>query len=132
MNIKLFFEAILKYILGVILVGVLIFVPAGTFEYFNGLLFMGLLFIPMFIVGTIMMFMSPDLLRSRLDVKEKESEQKDVIVLSGIMFLTGFVVAGLNYRFSWIEMPNIIVLIASILFLLSYVIYAEVLRKNAF
>lgn len=132
MNIKLFFEAILKYILGVILVGVLIFVPAGTFEYFNGLLFMGLLFIPMFIAGTIMMFMSPDLLRSRLDVKEKESEQKDVIVLSGIMFLTGFVVAGLNYRFSWIEMPNTIVLIASILFLLSYVIYAEVLRENAF
>lgn len=132
MSIKLFFEAIFKFLLGVLLVGLLIFIPAGTINFFNGWLFMGLLFIPMFIAGIIMMIKSPNLLRSRLDAKEKESEQKMVVGLSGLMFLSGFIVAGLNYRFNWLELSNIVVIISSIVFLLSYILYAEVLRENAF
>ena len=132
MNIKLFFEAILKFSLGVILVGTLIFIPANTLNYWNGWLLMGILFIPMFIAGIIMMIKAPNLLRSRLDAKEKEIEQKKVVALSGLMFLAGFIVAGLNYRFNWIQIPNIVVIIASIIFLLSYIMYAEVLRENAF
>ena len=115
MNIKLFFEAILKFICGVILVGLLIFIPAGTINYYNGWLFMGLLFIPMFIAGIVMMIKSPNLLKSRLNAKEKESEQKEVVALSGIMFLAGFIIAGLNYRFNWGQLPNIVVIIASII-----------------
>ena len=132
MNIKLFFEAIFKFLLGVILVGVLIFIPAGTIDYINGWLFMGLLFIPMFIAGIIMLVKSPQLLRSRLNVKENESEQKEVVALSGLMFLFGFVVAGLDYRFGWIQVPSIVVIIFSVIFVISYIIYAEVLRENAF
>ena len=132
MSIKLFFEAIFKFLLGVLLVGLLIFIPAGTINFFNGWLFMGLLFIPMFISGIIMMIKSPNLLRSRLDAKEKESKQKMVVGLSGLMFLSGFILAGLNYRFNWLELSNIVVIISSIVFLLSYILYAEVLRENAF
>jgi len=132
MNIRLFLEAITKFILGILLVGLLIFVPAGTIEYFNGWLFMGLLFIPMFTAGIIMMFKSPDLLKSRLDAKEEEKEQKEVVVLSGLMFLIGFILAGFNYRFGWIEMPKFIPVIASIIFITSYIMYAEVLRENTF
>lgn len=132
MNKKLFFEAIFKFILGVILVGLLIFIPAGTISYFNGWLFMGLLFIPMFIAGIIMMVKSPQLLRSRLNAKEKESKQKEVVALSGLMFLFGFIVAGLDYRFGWFELPNIVVIISSVIFVISYLVYAEVLRENAF
>ena len=132
MNIKLFFSAIFRYILGVILVAVLLFLPAGSFNYWNAWLFMGLLFIPMFIAGIIMMFKNPMLLKSRLDVKEKETEQKEVILYSGLMFLSGFIIAGLNYRFSWIIIPNIVIIIASILFVISYLLYAEVLRENTF
>lgn len=132
MNVKLFFEAIIKFLLGLILVGFLIFIPAGTFEYFNGWLFMGLLFIPMFIAGIVMMVKSPDLLRSRLNAKEKESEQKEVVALSGLMFLLGFVLAGLDYRFSWIQTPSVVVIVASAIFVISYIIYAEILRENAF
>lgn len=132
MSIKLFFEAIFKFLLGVLLVGLLIFIPAGTIKFLNGWLFMGLLFIPMFIAGIIMMVKSPNLLRSRLDAKEKESKQKMVVGLSGLMFLSGFILAGLNYRFNWLELSNIVVIISSIVFLLSYILYAEVLRENAF
>ena len=132
MSFKLFLEAIFKYFMGVLLVGVLLFVPAGSFNYFNGWLFMGLLFIPMFIVGIIMMFKDPKLLKSRLDAKEKEQDQKEVVAISGIMFISGFVLAGLNYRFKLIELPNIIVILASIVFILSYILYAEVLRENSF
>ena len=132
MNIKLFFEAIIKYFLGVILVGLLLFIPAGTFKYINGLLFMGLLFIPMFIAGIIMMIKSPCLLKERLDVKEKESKQTVVVKASALMFILGFVIAGLNYRYGWIKLPNIVVIIASIIFILSYVMYAVVLKQNAF
>jgi len=132
MNIKLFFEALLKFSLGLILIGLLIFVPANTIKYWNGWLFMGLLLIPMFIAGIVMMIKAPNLLKSRLDAKEKETEQKSVVALSGLMFVTGFIIAGLNYRFNWIQLPNIVVIIASIIFLLSYILYAEVLRENTF
>ena len=132
MNIKLFFEALLKFSLGIILIGLLIFIPANTLKYWNGWLFMGLLFIPMFIVGIVMMIKAPNLLKSRLDAKEKENEQKSVVALSGLMFCTGFIIAGLNYRFSWFQLPNIIVITSSIIFLLSYILYVEVLRENSF
>ena len=132
MNIKLFFEAIIKFILGVVIIGLLIFVPANTINYCNGWLFMGLLFIPMFIAGLFMMVKSPELLRKRLNAKEKENEQKLVVKLSVLMFLVGFIIAGLNYRYSWIVLPNIVVIISSIVFIISYILYAEVLRENAY
>ena len=132
MNKRLFLNAIVRYFLGLILVGLLLFVPAGTFNYWNAWLFMGLLFIPMFIAGIILMFKNPILLQSRLDVKEKETTQKYVIIYSGLMFILGFIVAGLNYRFSWIMIPNIVVIIALVLFMISYILYAEVLRENTY
>jgi len=132
MNIKLYFEAIIKFILGVVIIGLLIFVPANTISYWNGWLFMGLLFIPMFIAGLFMMVKSPELLRKRLNAKEKENEQKLVVKLSGLMFLVGFIIAGLNYRYSWIVLPNIVVIISSVIFIISYILYAEVLRENAY
>ena len=132
MNKKLFFEAILKFILGVILIGLLLFVPAGTLNYLNGWLFMGLLFIPMFVAGIVMMIKNPNLLKSRLDVKEKENSQKEVLLLSGLMFIIGFIIAGLNYRYNWIQLPDVVVIISSIIFIISYLVYAEVLRENAF
>ena len=106
MNIKLFIQAIIKYVFGVLIVGGLLFIPANSFDYWNGWLFMGLLFIPMFIACIILMFKNPILLQSRLDVKEKETTQKYVIIYSGLMFILGFIIAGLNYRFSWIMIPE--------------------------
>ena len=132
MNKSLFLKAIIRYITGVILVGILLFVPAGTLNYWNAWLFMGILFVPMLIAGIILMLKNPMLLKSRLDVKEKEKAQKHVILYSGLMFLSGFIIAGLNYRFSWIIIPNIIVIISSILFVISYILYAEVLRENTY
>ena len=132
MDKKLFVSAITKILAGIILVSLLLFIPAGTLEYYNAWLFMGLLFIPMFIAGIVMMIKNPDLLRRRLNAKEKEMEQKEVLLFSAIMFISGFIIAGLNYRYEWIILPNIIVIIGSILFLLSYLIYAEVLRENAY
>lgn len=132
MNKKLFFEAIIKFLAGIILVGLLLFITAGTIKYWNGLLFMGLLFIPMFFAGIVMMIKNPELLKSRLNAKESQSVQKEVVALSGLMFLSGFIVAGLNYRFKWFELPIIVVIIASIVFLVAYVLYAEVLRENTY
>ena len=132
MNMNLFFEAIGKFLLGFLLICLLIFIPSGTIDYFNGWLFIGLLFIPIFIAGIVMMIKSPELLKKRLNAKEKESEQKQVVKLSGLMFVIGFVLAGLNYRFGWIELPNIVIIISSIIFILSYVMYAEVLRENIY
>ena len=132
MDIKLFFQAILKFALGVVLIGILIFVPANTINYWNGWLFMGLLFIPMFIAGIVMMIKSPDLLKKRLNAKEKENEQKQVVLFSGLMFLAGFIIAGLNYRYSWTILPESVVIVSSVLFVLAYIIYAEVLRENAY
>lgn len=132
MSIKLFLQAIIKFAMGVLITGVLLFIPAGSFGYWNGLLFMGILFIPMFIAGIILMFKNPELLKKRLNNKEKESEQKVVIILSAIMFLAGFIIAGLNYRYNWIELPRIVVYIATGLFFISYILYAEVLRENEY
>lgn len=132
MSKKLFLSAIIKFLLGVILVGVLVFLPAGTFEYLNGWIFMGVLFIPMFIAGIIMMIKNPKLLESRLNAKEKEKEQSVVVKLSGLMFLIGFIIAGLDYRFKWFVLSEYITYIGTAFFLISYVMYAEVLRENTF
>lgn len=131
-SVKLFFEAIIKIILGVVLVGLLIFLPAGTLNYFNGWLLIGILFIPMFIAGIVMMIKNPELLKRRLDAKEKIGEQKSVIKLSGLMFVLGFIIAGLDYRYSLLPLPSFISIIGSILFIISYVLYAEVLRENTY
>ena len=132
MNLKLLFQAIIKFIFGVLIIGLLLFMPANTINYWNGWLFIGLLFIPMFIAGIVMMVKSPELLKKRLNVKEKEAEQKQVILYSGLMFISGFIIAGLNYKYNWIVIPIPVVIVASILFVLAYIIYAEVLRENAF
>ena len=132
MSKKLFFQAIAKFLLGVILVGVFVFLPAGTLQYFQGWLFMGILFVPMFLAGIVMMFKNPDLLKKRLKAKEKEAEQDKVVKLSGLMFLTGFIIAGLNYRFEWYVLPRSVSIIAGIVFLIAYALYAEVLRENTF
>lgn len=132
MNKKLFLEAIIKFSAGVVLVGALIFLPAFTWDYPGGWLLMAVLFIPMFIAGLVMMAKSPDLLRSRLDAKEKEKEQSLVVKLSGLMFLTGFILAGLNFRFGWTVMPGWVSWLGCVLFLGSYALYAEVLRENAY
>lgn len=132
MSIKLFFEAIIKIILGILLVGLLIFLPAGTLNYFNGWLLCGILFIPMFIAGIIMMIKSPELLKRRLSAKEKIGEQKIVILLSFLMFVSGFILAGLDFRFGWIKLPSFVSIIGCILFIIAYLLYAEVLRENVY
>ena len=130
MDSKLFVKAITKFLSGLILVGLLLFLPAGTFAYPQGWLLMGILFVPMFIAGLIMMKKSPELLRKRLNVKEEQAEQKAVIALSGLMFLASFIVAGLNFRFGWIRLPLWVSYAAALLFLAGYVLYAEVLQEN--
>ena len=130
MDLKLFTQAIFKFLGGLLIVGLLLFLPAGTFVWRQAWLLLGILFVPMFIAGLIMMKRAPDLLRKRLNVKEEEKEQKTVIVLSGLMFLAAFIVAGLNFRFRWIVLPVWVSWAAAVLFLLAYVLYAEVLREN--
>ena len=132
MNKKLFANGIVKFLSGIVLVGLPLFLSAGSFAYWNAWLFMGILFIPMFIAGLILMKKNPYLLERRLDVKEKQSEQKTVIALSGIMFLSGFAVAGLDYRFQWIKLPNWLVIVGAVIFLIAYGLYAEVLRENTY
>lgn len=132
MSLKLFAQAILKFTLGVVLVGLLIFLPAGTPCYQNGILLMGILFVPMFIAGIVMMFKNPALLAKRLDAKEKRGEQSLVVKLSGLMFLAGFIVAGLNYRFGWHMLPDGVSIGAAVVFLIAYALYAEVLRENTY
>ena len=132
MKKKLLTEALMKYLAGVLLVTGLLFIPAGTLKWRNGWIFMAILFIPMFFAGIIMYLKAPDLLRSRLDNKEKEAEQKDVIGYSGIMFIASFIVAGLNYRFKWNSLPDIVVWAGIIIFLLSYAMFGEVLRENRY
>lgn len=132
MTKKLFIQAVLKFLLGVVIIGLLIFIPAGTIKYINGWIFMGILFIPMLIAGIIMMIKNPKLLKSRLDAKEKQKEQNIVIKLSGLMFIVGFIIAGLDFRYSWLKLPSFISYIAIALFLLSYIMWAEVLRENTF
>ena len=132
MNTKLFFQAILKFVAGVILVGLLVFLPAGTIKFFNGWLFMAILFIPMLIAGVVMLFKNPELLKKRLNAKEKEREQDLVVKLSGLMFIAGFIVAGLTYRFGWYTPGKGLVIAGTVLFISAYVLYAEVLRENTF
>ena len=132
MSKKLFFEAIIKFLLGVILVGLLIFLPAGTFNYMNGWLFMGVLFIPIFIAGIVMMIKNPQLLASRLNINEKQKEQSILIKLSGLMFIVGFILAGLDYRFQWIQVSPTVSYIASGVLVLAYILWAEVLRENKY
>lgn len=132
MYIKLFIEALLKYLLGILLVGALIFVPAGTIYFINGWVFMGVLFIPMFIAGIVMMVKNPKLLASRLDAKEKQKGQGIIIKLSGLMFVIGFIVAGLDYRFNLLRINKIYTYIFAVVLLLSYLMWAEVLRENTY
>ena len=132
MEKKLFFQAISKFLIGLIIICILLFIPAGSINYPNGWLFIALLFIPMFFAGIIMLFKSPDLLRRRLNAKEEEDEQKTVILLSGIIFLLAFILAGLNFKFGWFKLPTIVIIIASVIFLLAYIMYAEVLRENEY
>lgn len=132
MNKKLFFQAISKFTLGAALIALLLFLPAGTLAWRNGWLFMALLFLPMFCAGLVMMAKNPALLRKRLDAREKESEQKTVVLLSGVMFLAGFILAGLDFRFGWSAMPSWLTAAGAVIFLLAYLLYAEVLRENTY
>ena len=128
----LLYQAILKFVLGVVIIGILIFLPAGTFDYWNAWLFMGILFIPMFFAGIVMMIKNPELLKKRLNAKEEQPEQSLVIKLSGLMFILGFVIAGLNFRFKRIMLSDWVSWIGAAIFLFSYLLYAEVLRENTY
>jgi protein-S-isoprenylcysteine O-methyltransferase Ste14 len=132
MDRKLFLRAISRFAAGLLLVGLLLFLPAGTFRYVQGWLFLGILFIPMFAAGLIMMKKNPGLLKKRLNVKEKETEQREVVLFSGIMFLAVFVSAGLSFRFGWLMLPLRVSILASAIFLGAYALYAEVLRENTY
>ena len=129
---KLFAQAIIKFLLGIVLVGVLVFLPAGTFAYWQGWLLMGTLFVPMFIAGIVMMFKNPALLAKRLNAKEKQKQQKLVVKLSGLMFIAGFVLAGLDFRFRWFVLPAGVSVGAAAVFLAGYLMYAEVMRENTY
>lgn len=132
MTKELFVQAILKFALGVVLLGALLFLPAGTFAWTEAWLFLGILFVPMFVAGIVMMMKNPELLKKRLNAKEKQQEQNLVVKLSGLMFLAGFIVAGLDFRFSWLVLPDWVSYVAAGVFLLAYVLYAEVLRENTY
>lgn len=132
MTVKLFISAITKFLLGVILVGLLLFLPAGTLNWFGGWLFMAILFIPMFCAGVVMMIKNPGLLASRLDAKEKRGKQSIVVKLSGLMFLCGFIVAGLGVRFDWFMLPTPVCIGGAVVFIVAYILYAEVLRENTY
>ena len=132
MTRKLFWEAVSKFVLGVILVGLLVFLPAGTAAYPNGWLFVCVLFIPMLCAGIVMMAKNPDLLRKRLQAKEKQGQQKRVIASSGLMFLAGFVLCGLSWRWQWLILPRWVSVAAAVVFLLGYGLFGEVLRENAY
>ena len=129
---KLLFRALIRFICGLLLVSLLLFLPAGTLNYTGGLLFVALLFIPILILGAVLFVKAPSLLEKRLNAKEKETTQKGVIALSGLMILAGFIVAGLDYRFVWSSVPSWLVITASVILLISYILYAEVMRENAY
>jgi len=131
-SVKLLCNALVKFTCGLVLVALLLFWPAGTLQYAKGWLLIGLLFVPMLIAGFVMFFKSPDFLAKRLDAKEKQATQKGVLAFSGLMFIAGFVVAGLDHRFSWSRMPAAVTIAAAVLFLVSYALYAEVMRENAY
>jgi protein-S-isoprenylcysteine O-methyltransferase Ste14 len=129
---KLLINGLIKFTCGLVMVGLLIFLPAGTLHFFNGWLLTGLLFVPMLIAGFVMFFKDPAFLARRLDAKEKQAAQKGVLALSGLMFIGGFVIAGLDFRFGWSRMPDWVVAAASVLFIIAYLLYAEVMRENAY
>lgn len=132
MTKQLLFQAIGKFLCGLVITGALLFVSAGSFGYMNGWLFIALLFVPMFIAGIVLMFKNPELLKKRLNAKEEQGEQKAVILLSAVMFIAAFVVAGLNFRFAWFVLPKWAVIIGVVVFLASYIMFAEVLRENTY
>jgi protein-S-isoprenylcysteine O-methyltransferase Ste14 len=132
MDKNLLIQSLTKYFLGVIILGVLLFFPAGSFHYWQGWLLMGILFIPMSIAGFVMMVKNPELLRKRLNAKEKETEQKAVVTISGLLFITTFIFAGLNWRFDWWVLADWVVWVAAVIFLASYLLYAEVMRENTY
>lgn len=132
MSAKLFTQAIVKFLSGLLIIGALLFLPAGTFRYPQAWLLIGILFIPMFIAGFVMMAVNPELLKKRLSAKEEQDEQKAVILLSAVMFLAAFILAGLNFRFGWIVLPPLVSYAAAAVFLLGYILYAEVLRENTY
>ena len=129
---KLLISALIKFLIGLLLVGLLIFLPAGTLAYPGGLLFLCLLFVPMLLMGIVMLARARDLLAKRLDAKEKQAAQKGVQSLAGLVFIAGFVLAGLDFRFGWSDMPLPVVIAASVIFLIGYGLYAEVMRENAY
>lgn len=132
MNKDLLAQAVIKFLSGVLLLGILVFLSAGSCVYWQGWLLMGILFVPMFFAGLILLVKNPDLLRKRLDVKEKEHEQKIVVALSGLLFIISFIVAGLNWRYGWWILPDWGVWSAAVIFFVSYLLYAEVLRENTY
>ncbi len=132
MTAKLFSRAITAFAAGLLIVGLLLFLPAGTFSFMNAWLLIGILFVPMFIAGIVMMIINPDLLAKRLNAKEEQGEQKKVIALSGLMFIAAFIVAGLNFRFGWIILPVWVSYVGAGVFILAYILYAEVLRENVY
>ncbi|MBR3356538.1 MAG: isoprenylcysteine carboxylmethyltransferase family protein [Solobacterium sp.] len=132
MNSKLLKDGVIRMVSGILLLGILLFVPAGTIAWKEGWLLMGVLFLPMLAAGIVMYLKAPNLLRSRLSAKETQDEQKTVILLSGIMFLTAFITAGLNYRFGWLRMPSWCVTAACVIFLAAYALFGEVLRENEY
>lgn len=130
MNGKLFVGALVKAVVGFVLMAALLFLPAGTLHYSGGWLLLGVLFIPMLLFGTVLFVKSPELLRRRLDANEKRSAQKDVVKFSGLIFILTFIVAGLDFRYGWSVVPDWVRYSAAVLFLLGYVLYAEVMREN--
>ena len=132
MTKKLLISALIKFFAGVILVGLLLFVPAGSFAFWQAWLLMGVLFIPMFVAGLILMKINPVLLRKRLNAKEEQMEQREVVLFSGIMFISSFIIAGLNFRFEWLVLPALVTIVGTVIFLLAYALYAEVLRENEY
>lgn len=129
---KLLFNALMKFAVGFLMLGILLFLPAGTLMFTNAWLFLALLFIPMLLIGAVLFLKAPELLKKRLNGKEKESAQKGVIAVSGIIFVAGYMVAGLDFRFAWSKIPIWVICASSVLFLLSYALYAEVMRENAY
>ena len=132
MKLKLLLSALTKFLCGLILVGALLFLPAGSFAFMGGWIFIALLFIPMIVLGIVLFIKAPELLEKRLGAKEKENTQKGVVALSGLLFLVGFIVAGLDFRFGWSHVPTWLVIVSSVILLASYALYAEVMRENAY
>ena len=132
MKMRLFLQSIMKFLFGVMSVGGLIFISAGTCLFTNGWLLMGILFVPMFLVGILLLFVNPELLQKRLSAKETQKEQKTVVKLCGLMFSVGFIVSGMDFRFRWSVVPKSVTVGAAVVFIISYVLYAEVFRENTY